>query len=67
MKQKLKNQIETELINKGKSAPRLAVILVGNNMASKVYVSGNTTMLHILANVNPEALGTYPFTSLFTL
>lgn len=31
----------------------------------KVYVSGNTTMLHILANVNPETLGTYPFTPKF--
>ena len=31
----------------------------------KVYVSGNTTMLHILANVNPESLGTYPFTPNF--
>ncbi len=40
IKQKLKMTIETELIAKGKSAPRLAVVLVGNNMASKVYVSG---------------------------
>ncbi len=40
IKQKLKTQIETELLAKGKSAPRLAVVLVGNNMASKVYVSG---------------------------
>lgn len=40
IKQKLKLQIETELLAKGKSAPRLAVVLVGNNMASKVYVSG---------------------------
>ena len=40
IKLKLKDTIETELINKGKSAPKLAVVLVGNNMASKVYVSG---------------------------
>ncbi len=40
IKQKLKFTIESELLNKGKSAPRLAVVLVGNNMASKVYVSG---------------------------
>lgn len=40
IKEKLRIQIETELLAKGKSAPRLAVVLVGNNMASKVYVSG---------------------------
>ncbi len=40
IKAKLKMTIETELLAKGKAAPRLAVILVGNNMASKVYVSG---------------------------
>ena len=40
IKQKLKFTIESELLSKGKSAPRLAVVLVGNNMASKVYVSG---------------------------
>lgn len=40
IKDKLKSTIETELIAKGKKAPKLTVVLVGNNMASKVYVSG---------------------------
>lgn len=40
IKEKLKITIETELLSKGKPAPKLAVILVGDNMASKVYVSG---------------------------
>ena len=31
----------------------------------KVVVSGNTTMLHILLNINPEALGVFPFTCVF--
>lgn len=40
IKEKLKMTIQTELLDKAKKAPKLAVILVGNNMASKVYVSG---------------------------
>lgn len=40
IKEKLKETIQTELLDKGKPAPTLAVILVGDNMASKVYVSG---------------------------
>ena len=40
IKDKLKATIETELIAEGKKAPKLTVVLVGNNMASKVYVSG---------------------------
>lgn len=40
IKEKLKTTIDTELISKGKQPPKLVVVLVGNNMASKVYVSG---------------------------
>ena len=40
IKEKLKETIQVELLDKGKPAPTLAVVLVGENMASKVYVSG---------------------------
>lgn len=40
IKEKLKETIKVELLDKGKPAPTLAVVLVGDNMASKVYVSG---------------------------
>lgn len=40
IKEKLKQTIKVELLDKGKPAPTLAVVLVGDNMASKVYVSG---------------------------
>lgn len=40
IRQNLKIQIQEELINKGKSAPCLAVVLVGDNPASKIYVAG---------------------------
>lgn len=40
IKERLRTTIETELLKKGKPAPKLTVVLVGDNMASKVYVSG---------------------------
>jgi len=40
IRENLKQKINTELIAKGKPAPHLAVVLVGENPASEVYVSG---------------------------
>ncbi len=31
----------------------------------KLYVSGNTTMLHIFLNINPENMGYHPYTPVF--
>ncbi len=39
-KESIKKDIQENLLNKGLSAPKLAVILVGNNPASQVYVAG---------------------------
>ncbi len=40
IKQDLKEKIYLDYISKNKRAPKLIVILVGDNMASKVYVAG---------------------------
>ena len=40
IKQEIKAEIEEKLTSKNKRAPKLVVILVGDNMASKVYVAG---------------------------
>jgi len=37
----------------------------GFSQADKMYVSGNTTMLHIFAGVNPSSIGTAPYTPAF--
>lgn len=33
--------------------------------AEKIYVSGNTTMLHIFFGINPSSIGTAPYTPVF--
>ena len=33
---------------------------------NELYVSANTTMLHLFLGVNPESIGKYPFTPVFT-
>lgn len=35
-------------------------------IADELFVSGNTTMLHIFSGVSPESMGTHPFTPVFT-
>ena len=40
IKQEIKNEIEEKLTSKNKRPPKLVVLLVGDNMASKVYVAG---------------------------
>ena len=40
IKQDLKEKIYLDYISQNKRAPKLIVILVGDNMASKVYVAG---------------------------
>ncbi len=37
----------------------------GFTKAEKMYVSGNTTMLHIFAGVNPSSMGTAPYSPVF--
>lgn len=32
----------------------------------KLFVTGNTTMLHLFLNVSPESMGVYPYTPTFT-
>ena len=38
---------------------------IGLNSANKMYVSGNTTMLHIFFGVNPSSIGVAPYTPVF--
>lgn len=38
IRQQLKEQVQKEYINCGKNPPTLAVVLVGNNLASEIYV-----------------------------
>ncbi|HBM16887.1 MAG TPA: hypothetical protein DD381_11160 [Lentisphaeria bacterium] len=40
--------------------------LVNPDDISKIVISGNTTMLHLLCGKDPSSMGTYPFTPLFT-
>lgn len=40
IRNELKEKVQTEYLDKNKAIPELAVILVGNDMASKVYVAG---------------------------
>ena len=40
VKQEIKKEIEEKLTSKNKRPPKLVVLLIGDNMASKVYVAG---------------------------
>lgn len=40
IRNQLKDKVQTEYLDKNKAVPELAVILVGDDMASKVYVAG---------------------------
>ena len=42
IKEELKNNIEKNFFEKGRPAPKLVVIMVGNNPASQVYVAGKS-------------------------
>ena len=42
IKEKLKNDIEKNFFEKNRPAPKLVVIMVGNNPASQVYVAGKS-------------------------
>lgn len=37
----------------------------GFSQADRMYISGNTTMLHIFAGVNPSSIGTAPYSPVF--
>ena len=41
-------------------------ILSCDNDIEAIYISANTTMLHLLLGVNPQSIGVYPFTPVFT-
>ncbi len=40
--------------------------LANNRLIDELFVSANTTMLHIFLGVNPSSIGVYPFTPVFT-
>lgn len=37
----------------------------GFSQADRMYISGNTTMLHIFAGINPSSIGTAPYSPVF--
>ena len=44
----------------------IIIKVIGDSRVNRLYVTGNTAMLHIFAGVSPESLGIYPFRPVFT-
>ncbi len=44
----------------------LIELIAKDNSIDELIVSANTTMLHVFLGVNPETIGVYPFTPVFT-
>ena len=55
--------LQTLILDKTKEIINL---LANGRRISELYVSANTTMLHLFLGVNPEGIGKYPFTPVFT-
>ena len=55
--------LQTLILDKTKE---IVNTLASGRKISELYVSANTTMLHLFLGVNPESIGKYPFTPVFT-
>lgn len=55
--------LQSLILDKTKELIRL---LTNGEKVKELYVSANTTMLHLFLGVNPESIGKYPFTPVFT-
>ncbi len=55
--------LQSLIIDKTKE---LINLLANGEKVKELYLSANTTMLHLFLGVNPESIGKYPFTPVFT-